>query len=315
MSVKTKNITKKSKTFRIKKPVQKINTNFPIIFEDVNFTYNKKTPYSFNALKNVNVSINKNIITAIIGSTGSGKSTLIKHINALILPDEGKIKIGDFEINQKTKKIKNVKSLRKSIGLVFQFPEYQLFEDTVEKDVMYGALNMGISKLEAASLARKYLDIVGIDGTLYKNSPFNLSGGQKRRVAIAGILSLEGDTIILDEPTAGLDPQGEKSFIHLFKKLNLETKKRIIFISHNMDNVLEIADEIIAMKDGKVQFQGSPFEIFQNLELIKDLNLTIPKVYRLINNLADKGFDFKNSKIRTIDDFTNHIKKNIKKIH
>lgn len=284
----------------------------PIEFHNVTYVYNKKTIFKFKALDDINLNIKPNIVTAIIGSTGSGKSTLVQHINGLLLPHFGKIKIGDFEITKSKKKQHKIKSLRKTIGLVFQFPEYQLFEETVEKDVMFGPLNMGQSFEYARKISHESLKLVDIDEKLFKNSPFNLSGGQKRRVAIAGILALEGTTLVLDEPTAGLDPQGELSFIDLFKSLNKKEKKRIIIISHNMDNILSIADEIIVMDKGLIKFQGSPFDIFLNKKLITDLGIELPKIYSFIHKLEEKGFNFKNKKVRTIKNLVDEIEIQIK---
>ncbi len=286
--------------------------NFPIEFVNLTYVYNKKTPYEFKALNNINLKIKPKIITSIIGSTGSGKSTLIQHINGLLLPTEGKVKINDFELTSKTKKIKQLKSLRKSIGLVFQFPEYQLFERTVLEDIMFGAINMGAKKIEAEKIAKKVLKTVNLDEQFLEHSPFNLSGGQKRRVALAGILALEGTTLILDEPTAGLDPQGEKDFIKLFKFLNYKDEKRIIMITHNMDDVLKISDEVIFLDKSKIIFQGSPFDLFQNKEILGKYNIKLPNLYTLINKLNQKGFNFKDKKIRTIDELTTELIKQMK---
>jgi len=295
-----------------KKIVQAIDDlNYEIIFNNVSYIYNLKTVYEVYALKEIFLKIKPKIITAIIGSTGSGKSTLIQHMNGLLIPSKGEIVINNFKILASKKKIKDIKRLRKAIGVVFQFPENQLFEDTVQKDIMFGSLNMGVSKNEALKKAKKYLSLVQMDLKYLNSSPFNLSGGQKRRVAIAGILALEGNTIILDEPTAGLDPDGEKSFLKMFKTFNVENNKRIIFISHNMDHVLEIADDVIVMDKGKIKFHASPFEIFQNKKLINDLNLKQPKIYRFINKLKEKGFCFGDQKIKNINQLCNYLKNNI----
>lgn len=305
--------TKKSKHIKKTKSIIGLDEkNSPIEFIDLSFIYNKKTPYELTALKNINLEIKPKIITAIIGSTGSGKSTLIQHINGLLLPTSGKIKINNFEINSKMKKIPNVKSLRKTIGLVFQFPEYQLFERTVLDDIIFGAINMGADHKDAIEIGKKYLNIVGLENDYLYKSPFNLSGGQKRRVAIAGILALEGNTLVLDEPTAGLDPQGEDDFIALFKKLNDTEQKRIIIITHNMDDVLKVADEVIVMDQGKIVYVGNPFELFQNTQLVHKYNIKLPKLYVLINHLSESGFDLNDQKIRTIDQLTTIVTKQLK---
>lgn len=199
-----------------------------IKFEHLSYVYNPKSPYEFQALDDVNVTIDTREIIGIIGSTGSGKSTFVQHLNGLLTPSSGTLHTHGYTISEKTKKIRNVKGLRRRVGLVFQFPEYQLFEETVRKDIMFGPIQLGVNKATAALSAEKYIKLVGLPQSCKDRSPFALSGGQKRRVAVAGILAMEGGTLILDEPTAGLDPQGERDFINLFLKLNKKDNKRII---------------------------------------------------------------------------------------
>ena len=189
-----------------------------ITFKDVEYIYSQDTPFAYHALKGVNLDIPKGSFTALIGHTGSGKSTLIQHINALLIPTKGEVDIGDVHITN-NEKPKVLKPLRKKAGLVFQFPEYQLFEETIEKDIAFGPRNFGMSEEEAKEVARKMLKRVGLDESYLERSPFELSGGQKRRVAIAGILAMDPDILVLDEPTAGLDPQGAKEMLDLFKGL------------------------------------------------------------------------------------------------
>lgn len=281
--------------------------NTDITFTNVSYVYSPKTPYEYISLQNINIVIKPGKITAIIGSTGSGKSTLIQHINGLLIPTTGVVNSNGFIIKKKQKIIKNIKQLRKSIGLVFQFPEYQLFEETIEKDIMFGPINLGENKEIAQKNAKKYLEMVGLPLSYLERSPFDLSGGQKRRVAIAGILAMDGNTIILDEPTAGLDPEGEKDFIKLFKRINKEQNKRIILVTHNMDHVLEIADEVIALKKGKILKVGTPFEIFKDKKLLQELLIELPKIYILIYHLKKRGFDLTNINIRNINQLAKEI--------
>ncbi|AHF57401.1 energy-coupling factor transporter ATPase [Spiroplasma eriocheiris] len=284
-----------------------------IVFTNVSHVYAPKTPYEFKSLENINLTLSPGKIIAIIGSTGSGKSTLIQHINGLLIPTTGEVNANGFIIKAKQKKIKNIKQLRKTIGLVFQFPEYQLFEETIEKDIMFGPVHLGEKKEVARENAKKYLEMVGLPLSYLERSPFDLSGGQKRRVAIAGILTMEGNTLILDEPTAGLDPEGEEDFIDLFNRINKEQQKRIILVTHNMDHVLQIADEVIAMKEGKVLKVGTPFDIFRNKELLEELLIEPPKIYNLIYKLQEKGLDLTNHDIRNMAQLAAEIVKMKKK--
>lgn len=263
----------------------------PIKFKEVSYIYSPKTPYQYQALTDITVSIPDNKIVAIIGETGSGKSTLIQHINGLLIPTKGEVLIDDFLIKANKKKIRNIKEIRKQVGLVFQFPEYQLFQETVEKDIMFGPINFGEKKDKAREIARKYTKMVGLDENYLSRSPFDLSGGQKRRVAIAGILALQGKTLILDEPTAGLDPDGEKELLKLFAQLNQKENKTIILVTHNMNHVLEIADEIIVLHDTKILTQGDPISIFKNQGLIARTGIEPPKIYDFIYHLEAAGFD------------------------
>ncbi len=290
-----------------KQPKIEALQNVDITFTDVSYVYAHKTPYEYTSLQDINVVIKPGKITAIIGSTGSGKSTLIQHINGLLIPTTGVVDANGFIIKAKQKRIKNIKQLRKSIGLVFQFPEYQLFEETIEKDIMFGPVHLGESKEVARENTKKYLEMVGLPLNYLERSPFDLSGGQKRRVAIAGILAMEGNTLILDEPTAGLDPEGEEDFIKLFQRINKEQNKRIILVTHNMDHVLEIADEVIALKEGWILKVGTPFEIFKDKNLLQKLLIKPPKIYHLIYQLQEKGFDLTNINIRNIDQLAKEI--------
>lgn len=263
----------------------------PIKFKEVSYTYSPKTPYQYQALDKVTVDIEEHKIIAIIGETGSGKSTLIQHINGLLIPMHGEVVVNDFVIKANKKKIRNVKEIRQQIGLVFQFPEYQLFEETIEKDIMFGPINFGETKENAKKLASKYIKEVGLSETYLQRSPFDLSGGQKRRVAIAGILALQGHTLILDEPTAGLDPDGEKELLKLFLTLNKKNNKTIILVTHNMNHVLEVADEVVVLHNTKILTKADPITIFKNQKLIAKTGIEPPKVYNFIYQLKQAGFD------------------------
>nr|WP_245594777.1 energy-coupling factor transporter ATPase [Mesoplasma photuris] len=274
-----------------------------IVMENVSYTYSKNSPFEFRALDNADLVLEKGKITCVIGTTGSGKSTMIQLTNGLLISETGRTKIGDYQIPAGIKKIPNVKKLRKEIGLVFQFPEYQLFRDTVEKDISFGPINMGGNKENAIKSVPELLKLVELPADYLTRSPFELSGGQKRRVAIAGIIAMDGNTLVLDEPTGGLDPKGEEDFMRLFKKLNKEKNKRIIMVTHNMDQVLKIADQVVVMHEGKLIDKGTPFEIFSNRQLLEKIEIEPPKLFRLMYLLKDKGIDLLGQEIRTVEEF------------
>lgn len=264
---------------------------------NVSYTYFKKTPNAFQALNNISLEIKEKKVTAIVGHTGSGKSTLIQMFNALLLPTEGTIEVGDFLITPKESKNKKIKELRQYVSTVFQFPESQLFEETVEKDVAFGLKNYGVSEEEAIRKAHEALKLVGIDESFYKRSPFELSGGEKRRVAIAGILVLSPEILILDEPTAGLDPEGTKIINDLIKVLN-GNGKTVILVTHDMNLVLNVAHEVVVLKNGEFIFQGTPHELFG---IDKGyLNFEIPILYEFAQSLIKKGYPIDINKINDI---------------
>ena len=244
-------------------------------------------------------------MTAIIGHTGSGKSTLIQLFNALMIPTSGTIEVDGFTICSKPRKNKNIKQLRQHIASIFQFPEYQLFEETVEKDVAFGLKNYGVKEPEAIKKAHEALKLVGIGESFYKRSPFELSGGEKRRVAIAGILVLNPDILIMDEPTAGLDPEGTRIVLNLIDDLNRQGKT-IILVTHDMNIVLKHATDVIVLKEGKVAFDGKPQELFSLAN--DDLSLDIPPLFVLSKVLVDKGYPIDISKIQSLDDLMNQLK-------
>ena len=264
-----------------------------ITCKNLSHIYGEKTPFEYYALKNVNLDIQEGSFTAIIGQTGSGKSTFIQHINALLLPTDGQITIDKYTISSKEKPEK-LKQLRKKSGLVFQFPEYQLFEETIEKDIIFGPMNFGVSEEEAKKIAHNVLKTVGLDESYLNKSPFDLSGGQKRRVAIAGILAMNPDILILDEPTAGLDPQGTNEMMSLFKRIN-ESGKTIILVTHDMNHVLQYCDEVVVMNHGKVEKHDTVTNVFKDSEYLNSLGIDLPIITNFIIKLNNQGFNLDSS--------------------
>ena len=267
---------------------------------DLFYVYNPKSPNATEALNGVSFTIEDNSFVAFVGETGSGKSTLIQNLNALLLPSRGQVEVDDFIITPQKRKNKNIKQLRKHIGLVFQFPEYQLFEETVEDDVAFGVKNFGIKEPEALEKAHKALLSVGLNEFYFKRSPFELSGGEKRRVAIAGILAIEPDILVLDEPTAGLDPRGVQEIMALVSKMH-EDGKTIILVTHDMDLVLKYCQKVFVLNKGKIAFEGNPNQLFaQNNE---ELSIEVPALYELARKLNDKGLHLDIENIHSVDDF------------
>lgn len=282
----------------------------PIVFNNVDHIYNAGSPFAVSALKNVNLSIPKGKITAIIGHTGSGKSTLIQHLNVLLRPTHGTVKINDVEITADSKN-KNLKALRKQVSVVFQFPESQLFEETVLKDVMFGPLNFGVSKEEAERIAREKLSLVGLPENLYDRSPFDLSGGQMRRVAIAGVLALEPSVLVLDEPTAGLDPAGQKYMLEMFVNLHRQQNLTLVLVTHQMEDVSLYADNVIVMENGTVVKTGEPLEIFKDEDKLETLQLSLPhslQFFKDIDTQLDTTY-IKETQPITVDQLADEIVK------
>ncbi|MBQ1899841.1 MAG: energy-coupling factor transporter ATPase, partial [Erysipelotrichaceae bacterium] len=241
----------------------------PIKFKALSYIYNKDMPYAHKALDHIDLNIRENVVTAVIGETGSGKSTLVEHLNALLLPSEGSLEILDYEIRANEKQ-RFLKPLRKDVGLVFQFSEYQLFEETVIKDVAFGPINFGFPPQEALKRAADALKLVGVDEDHFEVSPLELSGGQKRRVAIAGIIACDPKVIVLDEPTAGLDPQGAKEIIELFIDLNKKQGKTLIIVSHDNEMVYNYCDDTVVLSKGKLVYHGPTDELFADKEKLKE---------------------------------------------
>ncbi|MFC5601983.1 energy-coupling factor ABC transporter ATP-binding protein [Sporosarcina koreensis] len=247
-----------------------------ISLQQVGYSYAKGTPFEKKALYVVNASIKSGSYTAVIGHTGSGKSTLLLHLNGLLKPTEGVVRIGDVSITSDTK-AKELKMIRRHVGIVFQFPEHQLFEETVEKDIMFGPLNFGIPEEEARQRAHELIRLLGLPEDVAQKSPFDLSGGQMRRVAIAGVLAFKPSVLILDEPTAGLDPRGRKEIMELFNKLHNEEGLTTILVTHSMEDAARYADQILVMHEGRSVMAGTPEEVFGNAEQLKSFRLGLPR--------------------------------------
>ena len=275
-----------------------------IILDNVSYTYQEGTPFASAALSDVSLSIEDGSYTAIIGHTGSGKSTILQLLNGLLVPTKGSVRVFDTLITS-TSVNKQIRQIRKQVGLVFQFAENQIFEETVLKDVAFGPQNFGVSVEEAEVIAREKLALVGIDESLFERSPFELSGGQMRRVAIAGILAMEPKILVLDEPTAGLDPIGRKELMTLFKKLH-QDGITIVLVTHLMDDVAEFADQVYVMEKGKLVKSGKPSLVFQNVEFMEKIQLGVPKITRFAQRLAERGVSFKQLPI-TIEEFKEFI--------
>lgn len=260
-----------------------------IKIESLTHVYMPGSPFEKVALKDINLTIDDNDFVALIGHTGSGKSTLIQHLNGLLSPTKGKIYIDGIDITEKNVKLVDI---RKKVGLVFQYSEYQLFEETIEKDIEFGPKNLGLSDEEIHQRVVKAMEMVGLDYEEYKDkSPFDLSGGQKRRVAIAGVIAMNHKTLILDEPTAGLDPKGRDDILAQIKKLHDDYGMTIILVSHSMEDVANIADKVIVMNNGSVELQGPIDTVFKEVEKLESIGLGVPQVTYLMLKLKALGFD------------------------
>lgn len=281
-----------------------------IKIENLTHVYMPKSPFEKKALDNVNLVIEDGEFLALIGHTGSGKSTLIQHLNGLLEPTSGRILVDDIDITNKEAKLTEI---RKKIGLVFQYPEYQLFEETIEKDIAFGPNNLELSSEEVSRRVKKSMEMVGLDYETYKNvSPFDLSGGQKRRVAIAGVIAMEPKVLILDEPTAGLDPQGRDDILEQIKLLHEKYKMTIVLVSHSMEDVGKFAQRIVVMNKGKVELLGKPSEVFKEVETLEKIGLAVPQVTYLMRVLRERGFDV-SDEIFTVEKGTEAILKVLSK--
>ena len=258
-----------------------------ISLKNVYYTYQEGSPFEGRALSDVTLEIQDGSYTAIIGHTGSGKSTLLQLLNGLLRPTEGMIQFDDFVLDNHSEP-KEMKYLRKKVGLVFQFPESQLFAETVLADVAFGPQNFGVPKNKAEEIAKEKLAIVGLEESIYDKSPFELSGGQMRRVAIAGILAIEPEILVLDEPTAGLDPAGRKELMALFERLH-KNGMTLVLVTHTMDDVANFADTVFALEAGKLVLNGSPREVFQQVEYLQKLQLGVPQITNFALHLKRRG--------------------------
>jgi len=276
-----------------------------ITLESVNYTYQAGTPFEGRALFDINLSIKEGSYTAFIGHTGSGKSTIMQLLNGLNVPTEGAVIVDDIKITADSKN-KDIKPVRKKVGLVFQFPESQLFEETVLKDVAFGPQNFGVSIEEAEQVAREKLAMVGISEEFFEKNPFELSGGQMRRVAIAGILAMEPEVLVLDEPTAGLDPKGRRELMDLFKKLH-QNGMTIVLVTHLMDDVANYADYVNVLEGGKLVRSGYPKEVFQDVDFLESKQLGVPKITKFAQQLVKRGLQLESLPI-TIEEFAEVVK-------
>jgi energy-coupling factor transport system ATP-binding protein len=258
-----------------------------IRFNQVSYDYSSFAQGLYTAIKDINLEITeKNEFIALVGHTGSGKSTLAKHMNALIFPSEGNLEIfGEVITSKRNKKIK-YNNIRKKVGLVFQFPEYQLFEETVEKDIMFGPMNFKITQEEAKKIAKESLNLVGLNDSYLQRNPYNLSGGEKKRVSIAGILAMDPEILVLDEPTSGLDPAGKRVLMNLFKDINEKTGKTIVIITHDMDLVYQYINRVLVMNEGRLIYDGNPEKLFREKDLFKN-HLDYPNTIKVLKYLNE----------------------------
>ncbi|MDO4378119.1 MAG: energy-coupling factor transporter ATPase [Erysipelotrichia bacterium] len=262
-----------------------------IRFEKVDHIYSENTPFAYQALSDVDLDISEGKITAVIGATGSGKTTLVQHLNGLLLPSKGIVEVNDVTIRA-GEKVKDIKHLRSQVGLVFQFAEYQLFEETLIKDVAFGPQNFGMEVTQAEKLAKEALKTCGISEADFDKSPLELSGGQKRRVAIAGIIAMQPQVLVLDEPTAGLDPQGAKMMMDLFAQLNRQRHITIIIVTHNMEHVLSYCDEVVVMENGKMIMHCDKNKFFENEQYMQKALIDPPVIISFKKLCAEKGVQF-----------------------
>ena len=262
-----------------------------IKLENISFFYGKGTAYSKQALKNVNIEIKEGSITGLIGHTGSGKSTMLQLLNGLSNPSEGKVYLDGVDIWEKPKEIGKV---RFRVGLVMQYPEYQLFEETVEKDIAFGPKNMGLDDAEISKRIREAIDFVGLDPEVLTKNPFDLSGGQKRRVAIAGVIAMRPEVLVLDEPAAGLDPQGRDAILDGVFKYRESTGATVIIVSHSMEDMARLCDDIIVLSHGEVVLNGTRDEVFAESQMLEKIGLAVPEITLLMHELNARGIKVNN---------------------
>ncbi|MCM3741018.1 energy-coupling factor ABC transporter ATP-binding protein [Oceanobacillus luteolus] len=282
-----------------------------ITFKNVTYIYQKNSPFEHKALENLSFHIPSGTFVAIIGHTGSGKSTLIQHLNGLTVPSEGEVHIGDFKLTN-DEKPKNMKELRSKVGVVFQYPEHQLFEETIAKDIAFGPQNFGVSEEEIERRTKEALRQVRLSEELLERSPFDLSGGQKRRVAIAGVLAIQPEVLVLDEPTAGLDPRGQKEIMDMFYNLHREAGLTTILVTHSMDDALKYADQILILNKGTKFMEGTPIDVFRQKEALQSVQLDVPEVVQFLTSFEEKMGKPINFSNQSIDEIATSISEIVK---
>lgn len=258
-----------------------------ISFKQVNYIYQPNSPFEYQALKDLTFSIKSGSYVAIIGHTGSGKSTLIQHLNGLLRPVEGEVQVGEFQLKA-GEKTENIKELRRRVGVVFQYPEHQLFEETIEKDIAFGPANFGVSQADIKQRIPEVMEAVNLSSDLLQRSPFDLSGGQMRRVAIAGILAMEPEVLVLDEPTAGLDPKGQQEIMDMFADLHQRKSLTTILVTHSMEDALKYADHVIILENGQKYIEGKPADIFVKKQELEKVQLDTPEIIQFIQDFQEK---------------------------
>lgn len=278
--------------------------------ENIKYIYSEGTPFKTVALDDINLEIKEGDFLGVIGHTGSGKSTLIQLLNGLEKPSDGKIIVNDTVVGEDKKKLSKI---RQTVGLVFQYPEYQLFEETVAKDVAFGPMNLNLSEEETEKRVKEALELVGFNYKCIKDeSPFDLSGGQKRRVAIAGVLAMKPDYLILDEPTAGLDPAGRNEIFEQIKKLHKKANVTVVLVSHSMEDIAKLVNRVIVLYKGKIHMQGTPKEIYSQSEELKKIGLGVPQVAEIVNELRKRGFNIRPD-ILTVEEAKEEILKEVRR--
>lgn len=278
--------------------------------ENIKYIYSEGTPFRTVALDDINLEIKEGDFLGVIGHTGSGKSTLIQLLNGLEKPSDGKIIVNDTVVGEEKKKLSKI---RQTVGLVFQYPEYQLFEETVAKDVAFGPMNLNLSEEETEKRVKEALELVGFNYKSIKDeSPFDLSGGQKRRVAIAGVLAMKPDYLILDEPTAGLDPAGRNEIFEQIKKLHKKANVTVVLVSHSMEDIAKLVNRVIVLYKGKIHMQGTPKEIYSQSEELKKIGLGVPQVAEIVNELRKRGFNIRPD-ILTVEEAKEEILKEVRR--